>query len=446
MKRFLVGTISVWLALVPVAVGLTGRGVAVAHGALAEMGGFSPPSLAATTCTLSSKYPSSVRSKASKFYCINSVVVLVHGVNTSASVYRDWIQYFFSSRKFPELSGTLYVSVNWASDSINQASDQVGGRANSSVGMSDRAWFAVWKLGQTVARMQKRFPGVPISIVSHSQGSIVTLAALQEGMRVNNWVLMGSPLDREIVAHCEEGENTFLEYASRNVSGWVWNLWSTEDDIAALKGGIGRFGLRTPCFVGGGWYGQNVYDTHIPGIDHFGDNSWWDAAHLVSQMPSKAFDSLKYVLSGSGAKPIGFLREDLDGFNQIDFAWADRPPEMRTAQNEYRTWDFQDHNYDSIYLDLLLPQGLLTGWYMDDKDRGHYAVQCTKGSANVRIQEAVWSTFNDGENWIWAQEGKVVERKKWNVDGIYDATLWVQIQNNLPGIAECTLFFEAWDD
>ena len=440
-----VGTLIAVLVVVSVVAGVAGSEEAYADGGFAESTLFSPEGLAASTCKLSSKY-SAGASKATEMYCINSIVIFVHGVNTSASVYNDWIQYFFKSGKFPELSGTLFVSLNWEKDKITQASDQVGGRANSATGMSDRAWFAVWKLGQTVARMQKRFPGVPITIVSHSHGTIVTLAALQEGMWVTNWILMGSPLDAEIVAHCEEGENTFLEYAARNVAGSVWNLWSTEDDVAELKGGIGRFGLKTPCFAGGGWYGNNVYDLHIPGIDHFGDNSWWDAAHLVSKMPPKALDSLKYLLSGNGAKPIGFLREDIDGLNKIDFPWAVRSPEMRTGQNAYRTWDFQDNDYDSIYLDLLLPQGLLTGWYMDDKDRGHYAVQCTKGSANVRIQEAVWSTFNDGENWIWAQEGKLVERKKWNVDGMYDATLWVQIQNLQPGIAECTLFFEAWDD
>ena len=55
------------------------------------------------------------------------------------------------------------------------------------------------KLKETVARCRDIYPKVPITILSYSQGTLISTAAIQEGMKVDNWLLMGSPMDRGIV-------------------------------------------------------------------------------------------------------------------------------------------------------------------------------------------------------------------------------------------------------
>lgn len=394
-------------------------------------------------CPLSSKYEYGFYN-ISDIHCFKSIVIFIHGVASDPSVYQNWKSGLFSG-DYPELGNTLYISFNWEADSINQASDQVGGRANSVNGMSDRAFFAVWKLGQTVARMQKLFPELPITIVSHSQGTVVTLAALQEGMTADFWVLMGSPLDQEIVAYCEDGEETDLALAASGVKQAVWNLWSEDDDIAALKGGIGAYGLATPC-GDESWYGSNVYDDEIPGIDHFefmgDDNSWWDFEHMRDQMTGEQFDYLLYALGGGDSEPVGYLSEDIGKFNS-DASWANLEPWYYPNQTTGRSWSFPDHDHDSFYYTFLLPQGLLTGWYMDDKDRAEYQISCSSGTPQVRIVDAVDSVFNYGTDWVRVYD---YYSDEYSVGGFYDATIWVQLYNAEPGIAECELTMEAWDD
>jgi len=399
-------------------------------------------------CPLSGKYAYGWDGS-SGVYCQRSIVIFVHGVYTSSSVYSQWIDGLFNSGEYPELSSTFYVSFNWAEDNFLQASDQVGGRANSVTGMSDLAFYAVWKLGQTVARLQRLFPELPITIISHSQGTLVTLAALQEGMAVDNWILMGSPLDQGIVAGCEDGENVNLPLAATHVRGWVWNFWSQADQVVAALGGIGAYGLQTRC-GSEGWYGSNVYNTEITNIDHFeflgNDNSWWDFEQLRSNMTPDVFNTLLSALTANNGPLVGYLQPDIDQFNNWEFRFANDPPMMCTAQGYCVPYEFQDNNYDSLYYDFLLPQGLETGWYMDDKDRGHYTFACYKGGAAVRLRGAQWSDFDEGEDWVYVGQGYQYD-SSYTVDSwMYDATLWVQVSNADPGISECSLFFEAWDD
>jgi len=394
-------------------------------------------------CPLSSNYGVSWDSSMS-VTCLRSIVIFVHGVNSSSNVYSQWIDGLFKSGNYPELSNTFYVWFDWRGDALTQASDQVGGRANSVTGMSDRAFYAVWKLGQTVARIKRLFPELPITIVSHSQGSLVTLAALQEGMTLDNWILMGSPLDKEIVAGCEAGENVDLVFAARQVRGWVWNFSSDEDFWAGIEGGIGTYGLQGRC--DGQSYGSNVYNMAIPNIDHFGGTSWWDFDHIRSSMTSEQFNWLLLTLTANNGNLIGYLKGDIDWFNSSVFPFAADIPMMCVGQEFCVEYRFQDSDYDSFYYDFLLPQGLLTGWYMDDKDRGRYTLTCWIGGASVRMLGAQWSTFDEGQDWMYVAQGNDYD-SSYTVDSwVNDATLWVQIYNADPGISQCTLWFEAWDD
>jgi hypothetical protein len=310
--------------------------------------------------------------------------------------------------------------------------------------MSDRAFYAVWKLGQTVARIKRLFPELPITIVSHSQGSLVTLTALQEGMTVDNWILMGSPLDQGIVAGCEDGENVDLTLAATRVRGWVWNWWSDEDFWAGIEGGIGTYGLQGRC--DGQSYGSNVYNTEIPNTDHFGDTSWWDFDHIRSVMTAEIFNTLLSALTANNGPLVGYLQGDIDWFNHWVFAFAADIPMMCVGQEFCVESTFQDSDYDSFYFDFQLPQGLLTGWYIDDKDRGHYTLTCNSGGASVRLLGAQGSTFDEGEDWTYVAQGYYRDSSYTVDSSFFDATLWVQIYNADPGISQCTLWFEAWDD
>jgi hypothetical protein len=59
--------------------------------------------------------------------CLRSIVIFVHGVNSSSNVYSQWIDGLFKSGNYPELGNTFYVPFDWRGDELTQASDQVGG-------------------------------------------------------------------------------------------------------------------------------------------------------------------------------------------------------------------------------------------------------------------------------------------------------------------------------
>ncbi|MEZ4668595.1 MAG: SH3 domain-containing protein [Anaerolineae bacterium] len=235
---------------------------------------------------------------------ISSVVILVHGVNSGPTKYPTLYDNFVDAIWPTDSGNTALVQFNWGIENFNYASDTVGTRHDLSTfetfkaGMSPNAWAGVDKLKTTVERIQSILPNIPISIVSHSQGTVVTLAALQEGMHIENWVLMGSPLDKESIAVDEN--NTHLGQAAQNVTGAILNLWSRADDTAGYKGGIGRFGLPRMgddvSFNIPDYDSNNISEIKVTNVDH---DDWWKGdwitdtnGHIWSQMTKGGTDFL----------------------------------------------------------------------------------------------------------------------------------------------------------
>ena len=84
--------------------------------------------------------------------------------------------------------------------------------------------------------------GEPISVIAHSQGTIITLGALANGAKLNNFVALGSPLDAEhgVIDVSNAGPNV----------DQIYNYWSSHDGWASLKGGGQAW---EPSYSTGGW-------------------------------------------------------------------------------------------------------------------------------------------------------------------------------------------------
>jgi pimeloyl-ACP methyl ester carboxylesterase len=159
------------------------------------------------------------------------------------------------------------------------ASDNIGDRATASSGwyksgMSIQQWQGVDKLRRvvddlrTLIQTDPALSGEEINIVAHSQGTLITLAALQEGLRVDNVIFMGSPMDQGIVQ--SRTDNTDWTLAVPN-AGHISNFWSRSDDTAGYKGGIGAVGLPANTI---GISGRTT-DHQLSGVDHYGPTGWW---------------------------------------------------------------------------------------------------------------------------------------------------------------------------
>ncbi|EYF02879.1 LysM peptidoglycan-binding domain-containing protein [Chondromyces apiculatus] len=86
---------------------------------------------------------------------------------------------------------------------------------------------------------QAKTLGAQVNVIAHSNGTLITCGALMLGTSIDNFILMGSPLDCDNDTSQKE-----LARAITHVSGTVTNFWSSGDEWAYLKGGIGAFGAN----------------------------------------------------------------------------------------------------------------------------------------------------------------------------------------------------------
>jgi RHS repeat-associated protein len=221
------------------------------------------------------------------------VTIFIHGVESNSEVYSTFITEAY--KVWPKTSvwdkkqelipfnweyatGTKWWFIN-SRNSFFNASDSIGSRQNAgstimSFGMSKQQWSAVQKLRFLVQDLRELFDKEPclkyekINIIAHSQGTLITLAALQSGVKVDGVMFMGSPLDKEIV---EEKElNTDLSVANKNTT-FLMNLYSPGDWTVGYKGGIGRNGIPSNILS------DQIVQTEMEGVGH-GD--WWKGAWL----------------------------------------------------------------------------------------------------------------------------------------------------------------------
>jgi len=372
----------------------------------------------------------------SKQNTVRSVVVLIHGVWSGPQTYQDFKNKIWEKELKP---GTWLIEMNWAQgeEFPTHASDSVGGRANSVYGMSDDAWVGVAKLKDVVAQVRYLLGfDVPITILSHSQGTIITLAALQEGMKVDNWILMGSPLDKGIVRDGEH--NTKLGVAARNVSGKVVNLWSNDDGTAWLKGGIGEDGL--PSYI----YGSpnNTVDVMLDNVDHSGEEGWWSMYWMERPDLWHGFtpEGLLDLLKGGQGELVPVLPSKKAAFADL----------QRFARRDPHSGWYGDDNYNTFTYTFTLTPGMSNGIYFDDKDWAEYRVTVHEGQVRCRIREAQGSEFKIGSPYKrfgvspgTPQTGEYFYRVQ---SRLFDATVWVVMENLASTISRATLTFTARDD
>ena len=219
--------------------------------------------------------------------------------------------------------GDIYVIDFYCCNmSFPDASGSVGTRAITDLdllptgelfGMSNAAWWGAAKLKEVVARTRNIFGyQVPITVISHSQGTVITTAALQDGMVIDNWILLGSPLNYEAVMTGRwlsiapfisgftlgslnpdlEHANTRLGAAAANVKRKVINLWSYEDQVVGvLKLGIGGWGMPPKIY---GYKTENIDSIQVTAVDHFGGEGWWSGVWLYDGRTFKNASSLFY--------------------------------------------------------------------------------------------------------------------------------------------------------
>ena len=318
----------------------------------------------------------------------SSVVVLVHGVQSNSDVYSD----FAAKIRRHYLKDAWLVKFDWSTEFLLRASNCVGHRANSVFGISDQGFVAVARLKEVVARIREAVGSdIPITVLSHSQGTIISMCALQEGMTVDNWILMGSPLSQDKIASGEDGTEIGLAAANAQT---VVNCWSNEDDLANLKGGIGAQGMPESVhgiagkFVSGRL--DNIYDVFVKDVDHFADNSWWTMEWL---QPSDDREwngaiSKERFLDLLAAKSDVPTSVTVDTFREIQ-AYA-------SSGTRNGDWSriFGDSDYDEFEGVFTLTPGMMSGIHFDDKRQCVYEVECLNGRCNTQAMFATWSDWD----------------------------------------------------
>ena len=175
------------------------------------------------------------------------VIILIHGVNTNAA----WFSLAEKGFKQAGIKQAV-IRFTWFDNNAwgglkrkqggqpNYATDSVAGMNSSSM---DRSYMlsAVNRLNRLLNNFnssKKRLHSCEsITIIAHSQGSIITIAALQKGAKIDNLIIMGSPLD---IWPYDKNNNDLIKI--QNNVAKMFNYWSNEDEWAFQKGGVGYYG------------------------------------------------------------------------------------------------------------------------------------------------------------------------------------------------------------
>jgi hypothetical protein len=185
---------------------------------------------------------------------LRSITILVHGVNTDAAwfklvdtemkKYQDVIEVPGGGGNIEYKLKYLIIPFSWG-DYENQ---KQGGYFNYAVDevhqMFENPWVGYDRIyqGHSAVRLKELIDecnklGVQVNVIAHSNGTLETCGAMLLGCSIDNFIMMGSPLDCD-----NEKSQAELKSATANVRSKVINFWSPGDKVAGLKGGIGRFG------------------------------------------------------------------------------------------------------------------------------------------------------------------------------------------------------------
>jgi hypothetical protein len=257
---------------------------------------------------------------------------------------------------------------------------------------------------------------------------------------------MGSPLDKENIT--DGDENTSLGAAAKKVTGKVVNLWSDEDAIAGIKGGIGRFGL--PRKIHGlrqqlrSGIAGNVLDVFVDGVDHFGDNSWWTSEWLEPKDTREwrgpvNKQKLLTLLGSRTAKKTTPSKP----FKKIASFAAEGTRKTKWSKI------FGDNDEDGFEYVFTLTPGMTNGIHFDDKDVAKFKVECLQGSCEMQIKSATYSSWDRVNDPLTVKAGT---KREGNFEVKFrrtfirkDATVYLRVTNTAKGITKVRCRLSAED-
>jgi hypothetical protein len=169
---------------------------------------------------------------------VRNINILVHGVNTDAAWFSLVEQALWG------MSMYAVVPFTWGDYENKKQGGYPNYAADEVIQLFENPTFGYDRIyqGHSAVRLKElidecRKLKVQVNVIAHSNGTLLTAGALLLGATLDNFIIMGSPLDCDNTRSQNE-----LAKATKNVSGKVINFWSPQDEWAHLKGGIGAFG------------------------------------------------------------------------------------------------------------------------------------------------------------------------------------------------------------
>jgi len=344
----------------------------------------------------------SLREQLGRTDTYDSVVIFVHGVSTNAHTPYGQMEEKLRARWPAEMARTLVVKLFWGHVPANEWSSVIGTRTDQVWGISDEGWSGTAKLCDAIGRVQHVLGAdVPICVVAYSQGSCVTLATLQEGLEIDNLILLGSPLDRGAVR--ERVQNTEFMRAVGQVRGEVINCSSEADwgagtgaTLSELGGDFAFQGDLDGRAIGGAGLPRaalahpRVHGLYLDKVDHTGwfDAGWWDALWIDAGGDR-----------WEGVTPAHFIRV-LTSANRAKAPRVVLPRGQAALEahadhvhgDTRRGW-FGSSDRDRFSSEVYVPAETIIRWHFDDKDDARYTIDVTEGSVRARLREAEYQTF-----------------------------------------------------
>lgn len=395
-----------------------------------------------------------------------AVAILIHGVWNSVDDDPAGFKDALRRHHHPErMQRVWFPRLYWGDEGLLQGADGPGERVEQVEGLSERAWAGVAKLKHFVSWVRERLgPDVPITVVAHSLGSVLTLAALQEGLTIDNWILMGSPLSAGNVRTADD--NTHFATAASRVRGLVLNCWSPNDGVAVLKGGVGHQGLPRAGDlsdlpldfqhegdealdirdypIGGR---ANVRDMRVLKSDllDFDHEEWWGHHWLVS--PAYYFAGgdpalVAAMILGDNLPARGWPRRTLAEDRALE-AWRYGAGTWANSTSTNGWWTEGDAL--SIDAELVLLPGLMTTFHADDMDKGWARLDGVRGRLRFRLFEAIGWDTSWTSSWHEVGPGETFRIDRTVGSWINDATLLVEVHNVGDEIARGVLHLRARD-
>jgi hypothetical protein len=262
---------------------------------------------------------------------MSAVLVLVHGLNSDNSAYGSFLSKVVSGEPLFERVGVLQL--NWGNvelfniDAWAQTVDELAENRD--------LLCAPIELRRLVQECRELLgPDVPIHVLSHSMGTLVTRAAIHQGLELENWVLMGSPIERD--AAVGAGSTNFFTALER-IGGRIVNLYSDDDSVVggefSLLHGIGCcagvFDPFADCGLGEDFNCKCSQEGMCDiGIDNVGHGDWWDMDWLVQPGgswcgPLDASDVLGLLTHGNDPRLMS--SEEIEAFGELQ-EFAKRSP------------------------------------------------------------------------------------------------------------------------